>query len=210
MRLLSDHTQALVRLDPARTAVLAIHWQNDVLDPAGAFGPAFAGTAAAAGLVPRARRLFDAVRRAGSQLIYLNVAYQPGHPEAIQNSALFRTARERQAFVRGTRGAQVVDALAPQPGDVVLEHGRISGFYGTELDLHLRARGIDTLVVTGMATNVAVDHTVRDAVQLGYRTVLLEDCCSSADAAHHEAALMTLRVLASHVVTCDDFLERLA
>lgn len=195
--------------DPARTAVLAIHWQNDVIDPAGAFGPIFAARVAAQGLVARAARVFEAARRTGMTIVYVNVAYTPGHPEVVQNNALFRTSVERNAFVRGSRGARVVEALAPQPGDLVVEHGRISAFCGNDLETILTGRRIDTVVVTGMATNVAVDHTVRDAVQKGYTTLLLEDCCCSSDDRFHEAALLTLRALASDVLQADTFVAAL-
>ena len=68
-------------------------------------------------------------------------------------------------------------------------------------------RGISTLIVTGIATNVAVDHTIRDAVQIGYNVILPEDCCCSSSPAHHEAALLTLRVLATEVTDTETLLS---
>lgn len=207
--ILKNRSGAAAGLVPARTALLAVHWQNDVIAPDGAFGPIFGRRVAALGLVERAARVFAAARAAGVTLVYVNVAYAPGHGEVVQNNALFRTSVERHAFVRGSWGAQVVGALAPQPGDLVVEHGRISAFHGNGLDTLLVGRRIDTVVVAGMATNVAVDHTVRDAVQAGYTTLLLEDCCCSSDDAFHAAALLTLRALASEVLGAEAFLAAL-
>jgi nicotinamidase-related amidase len=113
------------------------------------------------------------------------------------------------AFVRGSYGAEVIDALKPQPLDFQIDHPRISAFFGNGLDLLLRARQIQTVVVAGTATNVAIDSSVRDALQLGYETILLEDCCCSSDPSFHEAAMKTLRILATWVATTEDFLARL-
>lgn len=207
--ILQNRQSALATIDPRHTAVLAVHWQNDVIEPTGAFGPIFGRRVAEQGLVARARRVFAAARQAGATIIYVNVAYTPGHLGVVANNALFRTSIERNAFVRGTRGAQVVQELAPEPGDLVVEHGRISAFYGNDLDTILAGRAVRTVVVTGMATNVAVDHTVRDAVQKGFNTLLLEDCCCSSDDAFHQAALLTLRALASEVLSSGDFIAAL-
>lgn len=198
------------RIDASKLAVLAIHWQNDLVRPEGAFGPIFAEQVSALKLLQRTGRVLNAVRAAGGTVIYVNVCFHPGFPDVICNSALFRTAVSRNAFVRGSAGARVVDELAPQAADFVVEHSRISAFHGNEIELILRKKGIEAIAVTGVATNVAVDHSVRDALQLGYDTILLEDCCCSSNADFHEAALKTLRVLSSWVTVSDTFLERLA
>lgn len=209
-QILRNRISDLGNIDPTRVAVLAVHFQNDVLDPNGAFGPIFGNRAAGLGLVPRVASVLEAARTCGMTIVYVNVAYNPGHPEVLRNNALFRTAVERNAFVRGTRGSQVIDALKPGARDFVIEHGRISAFYGNDLEIILKSQRIETLIVTGVATNVAVDHTVRDAVQRGYDTVLLEDCCCSSDDAFHDASLLTLRALATHVLKANAFIAALS
>lgn len=211
MKIIFDNRATAFELpQPSSCAVLAIHFQNDVLSPRGAFGPAFATRASELGLVSRVEKLLNAARTVGMTVVYANVTYTPGHPEVIRNSALFVTAAERNAFVRGTTGAEVVDELTPQPSDFIIEHSRISCFWGTDLETILRARGITHLLVTGIATNVAVDHTVRDAVQMGFKTVLVEDCCCSSSSEFHEASLMTLNALSTHVVRAEDVQKVLA
>jgi len=203
-----NRMRRLAPLDPRRAAVLAIHWQVDVVGARGAFGAMFAPVLARSGIVPRTAALFAAARQAGARIVYVNVVYPPGHRGVIRNNALFNAATEQEnAFVRGTPGAEVIAELAPQPADLVVEHSRISAFYGSDLLTMLVGHGIDTVALTGVATNVAVDHSARDAVQLGFRTLVIEDCCCTADSSFHEAALVTLRLLASAVVTAHEFLD---
>lgn len=84
--------------------------------------------------------------------------------------------------------------LRPQPADLVVDKHTFSGFHGTDLHAHLQARGVRTLVVTGVATNVCVDSTLREGFFLGYHIVLAEDCVTSANKAGHEGTLSTVRV----------------
>lgn len=205
-KILKNRLSQLGRFEPRRTALLGIHWQNDLVRPEGAFGPIFANRVKELALVERMVKVYDAARRCGTKVVHANVAFYPGHPEVVPNNALFRTGIANNAFVRGTRGAAVVDELLPQPGDFVVEHSRISAFYGNDLQILLKSIDCKAVFVTGVATNVAVDHTVRDAVQFGYDTILLEDCCCSSDQAFHDAALLTLRALASHVLVGEEFI----
>jgi biuret amidohydrolase len=198
--LIENRISDLGQLIAARTAVLAVHWQVDVVAPEGVFGRTFAPTVTAAGVVPRTRMLLDAARVAGAIVVYVNVQYWPGYVGLVRNNALFNSVVEKKGFIRGTPGVAVIDELSPKPGDVIVEHSRISAFHGSDLLNVLVGHGIETVVVTGVATNVAIDHTVRDAVQYGFRTILVEDCCCSSDPAHHEAALLTLRVLSTGVL----------
>jgi nicotinamidase-related amidase len=208
--LIENRIGDLGSLDAKRTAVLAIHWQVDVVAPEGVFGKTFARSVAASGVVPRTAKVLDASRAAGAMVVYVNVRYWPGYVGLTRNNALFNSAIETKGFIRETPGVEVIAELKPHASDAVVEHSRISSFHGTDLLNILIGHGIETVAVTGVATNVAVDHTVRDAVQYGYRTILLEDCCCSSDPSHHEAALMTLRVLSTGIMTSDAFIGLLA
>jgi nicotinamidase-related amidase len=208
--LIENTIRDLNALDARRTAVLAIHWQVDVVAPEGVFGKTFARSVEASGVIPRTAKVLEAARAARAMVIYVNVQYWPDYVGLTRNNALFNSAIETKGFIRGTRGVEVIPQLKPQPGDAVVEHSRISSFHGTDLLNMLIGHGIDTVAVTGVATNVAVDHTIRDAVQYGFRTILLDDCCCSSDPSHHEAALMTLRVLSTGIMKSDAFIGLLA
>jgi nicotinamidase-related amidase len=208
--LIEHSLTGLERLDKKRTAILGIHWQVDAVKPEGILGPTFAAMVSETGVIQRTREVFAAARKAGMPVIYVNVCYWPQHADLVRNNALFNAVAEKNGFVRGTRGVQVIDDLPVQPADFIVEHSRISSFYGSDLVSVLTARNIRTVVATGIATNVAVDHTIRDAVQLGFDAILLEDCCTSASRAHHDAALLTLRVLATQVTDAKSFLRVIA
>jgi nicotinamidase-related amidase len=87
-------------------------------------------------------------------------------------------------------------------------HQRVSGFVGSELDTVLRGRGVDTVVITGVATNMSVESTARSAGDLGYRTIVVSDACSAAAPEVHEASLASLGML-GEVVTAADVLAAL-
>ncbi|MGE0733721.1 MAG: cysteine hydrolase [Alphaproteobacteria bacterium] len=206
MRVFLDHRlSGLERMDIDRTAVLAIHWQVDVVAPDGAMG-IFGETVKKLGVIDNTAKVIAAGRTANMPIIYINVSYKPGYPDIIRNNGLFNTVPKMNCLIRGTRGAEIIPELAPQTQDYVLDHTRISSFWGTDLDNILRSHDIRTVIATGVATNVAVDHTIRDAVQLGYDAILLSDCCCSSTAEYHQAGLLTMQVLATQVTDSKAFL----
>jgi nicotinamidase-related amidase len=192
-----------MELDPHRSAVLGLHWIRDIVTAEGAFGPMFAKMVETAGVIGSTQRLFAAARQAGVPIIYTRVCYRPGYPDLIANGPLLQGVRDAGALVDGEPGAEIIPELAAQPGDVVVDHRRITGFSGTDLDTILKAREIDTVLLTGVATNITVEGTARDAVNLGYRTIVISDCTSAANEAAHEASLGTLGILAECASSSD-------
>jgi biuret amidohydrolase len=186
-----------VDLDPTTTAVLGLHWQNDIVSPAGRFAPTFSAEAERTGVVGRTADLLAVARRSGALVVFTRVCFRPGYPDLVANGPLLAGCRAAGALVDGERGAQVLDELTPQDGDVVVTHRRISGFWGSDLDTVLRARGIDHLLLTGVATNFTVLNTAFDAVNAGYATTVVADCCSAAEAAIHDVAVHTIEVIGS-------------
>lgn len=89
----------------------------------------------------------------------------------------------------GKKGHEIVEELAPQPGDVVFQKRRPDGFVGTDFDLMLRHRGIKTILIGGVATEGGVEGTARSGRNLGYYAVILRDCVGSRSREFHEAAL---------------------
>ncbi|MDT7705498.1 MAG: ureidoacrylate peracid hydrolase [Pseudonocardiales bacterium] len=197
-----------MELDPRRTAFIAVHYQHDVISQEGAFGAFFAEQATAAGVVPTTRTLQEAARAAGSPVIYTRVAFQPGYGDLVGNFPLLAMVGQQGCLVDGTPAAAIVNELTPQDGDIVVTHQRVSGFVGSELDTVLRGRGVDTVVITGVATNMSVESTARSAGDLGYRTVVVSDACSAAAPEAHEASLASLGLL-GEVVTAADVLAAL-
>lgn len=195
--------------DPKKTAVVAIHWQVDIVRPKGAFGDVFSDAIKRNGVIERTANMLDRARSAGCLIVYVNIVYRPGYSGVIQNNSLFKRAVDTKGFIVGTPGVDVVEELRPHPNDLVIDHPRSSAFFGSDLLTILIGNGIDTVALSGIATNVAVDHTARDAMQYGFSTLFIEDCCFSSDPEHHRAALVTMRVLCSGVITGSEFVERL-
>lgn len=172
------------------TAVVAVHYQNDVVHPEGRIG---AG-ARDAGLIERAARLLDGARERGWPVVSVRIVLpQDG---GIRNSPQFRAAAESGAVRDGSWGAAFHEALAPKDGEPVVTHSRINAFHDSELERILRRLGVRRLVVAGVATHSSVEHTARHASDLGYEVAVAADACAAGDRALHEAGLL---VLAPHV-----------
>jgi len=93
--------------------------------------------------------------------------------------------------------------------DCIVTKHRFSAFAGTDLDLILRSKGIETILCTGLATNVCVETTARDGVNRNYNVILLEDCCAAFDPGEHQAALNNINKYFGVVTSSSIFLETL-
>ncbi|MGE4163975.1 MAG: cysteine hydrolase family protein [Vicinamibacterales bacterium] len=177
------------------TAVLALHWLQDIVSPAGRLAPTFSGPAEAAGVIPRTAALLDAARRAGLPVLYTRVCFRPGYPDLLGNGPLMQAVLATGALQEGSEGAAILAELEPSDDDLVISHRRMSGFWGSELETVLRTRRIERLVLTGVATNFTVLNTAFDAFNAGYDVTVVRDCCSAADDAVHAAALHTIEAI---------------
>jgi len=184
-----------MNLDKNTTAVLALHWINDIASEGGAFGGMFAGEVARTGVVGITKSILTAARRAAVPVFYTRVVYQPGYPGIIVNGPLFEGIQPAGAFIAGEKGVEILPELAPHEGDAVLDSGRVSAFTDTGLHDKLRSRAIDTVVLTGVSTHITVQSSALAASDLGYRVVIVSDATSADSAASHEHALAALGVL---------------
>lgn len=176
-------------LDPTRTAVLVIDMQNDNLHPDGAFASSGAADhAAAQDVVGHVRAVLDAARTAGAAVFHNRIVAHPGRDVGGRNAPIFQMIGPDSLKV-GSWGAAIVDGLDPRAEEIVLDRIRMSAFNGSSLDPMLRNLGITDVVVVGVWTNMAVEHTVRDAADHGYRVTIVTDATSTINAAWQEAAL---------------------
>jgi len=134
-------------------------------------------------VVPIIRRELDRARRDGEPVVYLKDDHLPNDAEFAQFPP---------HAIAGSKGAEIVPELAPAPGEVVIPKRRYSGFFGTDLDITLRERGVDTLRLVGDCTNICVLYTAADARNLGYAVEVVRDGVTSFDAEAHEDALREL------------------
>lgn len=134
-------------------------------------------------VVEAADRAVKAARSAGIPVIFVRVAFRPGYPEVADSNASFSalSAQGGEAYTQDHPATQVHASLAPQPGEPVVLKKRVSAFTGSDLDVLLRGLQADTLVLAGLATSGVVLSTLRQAADLDYRLIVLEDACADRD-----------------------------
>jgi biuret amidohydrolase len=200
-----------MHLDPDRTAVLALHWQVNVVRPEGFFGPLLAQPVADSGVLPRARDFHVAARRAGAQLVFTRFTVPDGEGGLVRNTAFLRAVADAQeSFRPSAAGAAIVDDIGFDAAeDVVSDNQRLSGLAGCSLPDQLRDHGIDTLLVTGVATNLTVEQTARCATDLGFSVVVVRDCVAAATVDVHEASLANLALTTQGCLPAGEVLQAL-
>lgn len=187
-------------IDCGRSALLVMDYQSGIV----------AGYATdQAVLLQRAAEVLAGARRAGLRVIYVTVGFRPGYPEISPRNARFRALKESGRFLAGG-DAEVHPAVAPRPDDILVVKHRVGAFAGTDLDMILRANGIETLVLFGIATSGVVLSTVRHAADADYRLIVLKDCCADRDADVHRCLLEKVFPTQAEVVGAADFLRALA
>ena len=121
--------------------------------------------------------------------LHVVVGFRPGYPEVSDRNATFKRLKASGAFAAGAESAEIHPAVAPLAEEVVVTKHRVSAFAGTDLDLILRADGIETLILTGLTTSGVVLSTLRHAADADYRLLVVGDCCSDRDEETHRVLL---------------------
>ena len=186
-------------LDPAHTAVVVVDMQNDFCAEGGYIHETQnADMTPFAPLARRIRVLTDAARDAGAAVVWVKAVYDHELLPAPMLSKMLEKGKGAVCCASGSWGADFYD-LDPAAGEPVVEKHCYSAFHDTELDSVLRDRGIRTLVMTGVATNVCVDSTLREGFFNGYYIVMPPDCVGSANAALHEGTVRSVDFVFGHV-----------
>ncbi|MDF2444663.1 MAG: ureidoacrylate peracid hydrolase [Subtercola sp.] len=155
--------------------------------------------------IPGCVALVEAARAAGHTIIFTRYVHLEGNADEKPRSG--RTLYDPPTpnfLVEGTSEIDVIDELSPQPGEFVLDKSRPSSFYGTRLEPLLTARGIKSVVVCGVTTNICVETTVRDAHQRGYDTYVVENATGEFEPSRHWHALYSIAWCFGSVVTVED------
>jgi nicotinamidase-related amidase len=180
-----------VSIDPKRTAVVLIEYQNDFTSEGGVLHDAVKGVMEQTGMLENTRRLVEAARQAGATVVHAPITFAAGYGELSAHPyGILKGVVDSTAFVKGEWGSKIIDSLAPQEGDVVVEGKRgLDTFATTNLDFILRARGIDTIALGGFLTNCCVESTMRTGYEKGYKVITLEDCVAATSSEEHENAI---------------------
>jgi ureidoacrylate peracid hydrolase len=181
-----------IEADPERSAVVVVDMQNAFASKGGMFDLSGLDISGAQSVIEVLKNVLATARDAGIKVVYLQMGYDaelttsggPDSPNSHKELALLlmkkRPELRGKVLTEGQWDWEVVEELKPQAGDLVVNKTRYSGFCGTPLDSLLRTRSIKTLFFTGIATNICVESTLRDAFFLDYWPVLLRDATMQA------------------------------
>jgi ureidoacrylate peracid hydrolase len=197
---------AFDRIDPAHTALVVVDLQNGFMAPG---QPAEMPVARA--VVPNVNRLAEATRETGGTVIWLKHTYDQ---ETAQTWSIWRTSfissdwgqRMEEAFTPGNFGHELHASLRTAPSDFVVLKRRFSALVqgSSGLDQILRQRRIDTLIIVGTATNVCCESTLRDAMMMNYKCIMVSDANATRTDEEHNATLATVAVIFGDVRTTDE------
>jgi nicotinamidase-related amidase len=167
-------------IDRRTSALLVMDFQTLIVDNY---------AAGAEALLDRTAKLIAVARTAGMRVIYVIVGFRPGYPEVSDRNATFNGLKASGVLAAGAENAKIHPAVAPLAEEIVVTKHRVSAFAGTDLDLILRANGIETLILTGIATGGVVLSTLCHAADADYTMLVVGDCCSDGDEEAHRVLL---------------------
>ena len=198
-------------IDASATAVVLIEYQNDFTSEGGALHGAVQEVMERTGMLENTRRLVEAARAAGATVVHAPITFAAGYGELSEHPyGILKGVVDSTAFVKGEWGSEIVDALAPQEGDVVVEGKRgLDTFATTNLDFILRARGIETIALGGFLTNCCVESTMRSGYEKGFHVITLSDCVAATSPEEHENAIKFDYPMFSEVMSAEAFTEQL-
>jgi nicotinamidase-related amidase len=158
------------------------------------------------GIIPNLQKLIEEGRKRKFPIVFACDSF-------LEGDFIFK-GRMKVHSLRGTPGAEVIDDLKPEPKDIVLPKRRFSAFFKTDLDQTLRMLEVDTIVVTGITTEVCVLMTVMDGLSHDFSAILIEDCTASRDRKFHQGCLGLYRDFALYpllrIMTLEEFLTEVS
>lgn len=206
-----------IEVDLAKSAIVIVDMQNAFASKGGTLDLAGADLSEAPRVVRTIRRVLDAARAAGTTVAHLQVGYKPDlsdaggtrspnyYKETAMHLMCTRPELKGKLLTEGSWDFALVDELAPLPGEIVITKTRYSGFAGTTLDSQLRVRGIQYLFFAGIAANVCVESTLRDAYFLDYWPILVADGTMAAGGQKmYEATLFNVESFFGWTIMSDD------
>jgi ureidoacrylate peracid hydrolase len=209
-----------IDVDPERSAVMVVDMQNAFATKGGMFDLSGLDISGASQVIKAVKQVLDQARAAGMKIVYLQMGYSadlstaggPDSPNSHKELALLlmkkRPELKAKVMTEGQWDWEVVDELKPQSGDLVVNKTRYSGFCGTPLDSLLRTRAIKTLFFTGIATNICVDSTLRDAFFLDYWPILLRDATMQAGPPMlQEATIKNVELALGWTLSSSEFMQ---
>jgi ureidoacrylate peracid hydrolase len=199
-------------IEPARTAHVVVDLQNGFMAPGQP-----AEIPAARDIVPNVNRISAALRAAGGLVVYIQNTIDATAKQAWSNwfnymSGEGRAAAMDAAFAPGSYGHSLWPELDVQPADLKVKKNRFGAFVPGSSNLHaeLQARNVDTVIITGTATNVCCESTARDAMMMNYKVIFVSDGTATHNDEEHNATLGIMLAMFADVMTTDEVVARLS
>ncbi|MDP9072725.1 MAG: cysteine hydrolase [Actinomycetota bacterium] len=198
-------------IDPAKTAVVLIEYQNDFTSDGGALHGAVEQVMNKTDMLANTRRVVEAARQAGVTVMHAPITFTEGYNEISSHPyGILKGVVDTHAFVKGEWGSAIVDELAPEQGDIVIEGKRgLDTFASTNLDFILRSKGITTIALGGFLTNCCVESTMRSGYENGYQVITLSDCVAATSIEEQDNALRYDFPMFSEPMTSTAFIDQL-
>ncbi len=198
-------------MNPQKTALLLIEFQNDFTSRGGALHEAVKDVMESTQMLGNAAATVEGARARGVTILHAPIMFAKGYHEISPNPyGILKGVVTSNAFIKGEWGAEICDALKPQAEDIVVEGKRgLDAFASTNLDFILRSRGLENLVICGFLTNCCVESTMRTGYERGYQVVTLKDCTAATSKAEHDAAQKFTYPMFSRPLNHAEFLEEL-
>ena len=198
-------------IDPKTTAVVLIEYQNDFTSEGGILHDAVREVMDKTDMLANTKRVVEAARAAGVTVMHAPITFSKGYGELNAHPyGILKGVVDGQCFIKDSWGAAIVDELAPQEGDIVIEGKRgLDTFASTNLDFILRNKGITTIILGGFLTNCCVESTMRTGYEHGYQVLTLTDCTAATSPEQHDNAIAYDFPMFSQPTTSEDFIGKL-
>lgn len=198
-------------MDPKQTALVLIEYQNDFTSKGGTLHEAVRPVMESTHMLANTVETVKQARGLGVTIAFVPISFTDDYHELSPTPyGILKGVVDSKSFRQGSWGAEIVDQLAPQPGDVVIEGKRgLCGFATTNLDFILRSRGIDTIALGGFLTNCCVESTMRTGYEKGYQVVTLKDCTATLSEEEQRLAVEKNYPMFSRPLTHVEFLAEL-
>lgn len=184
--------------------LLCLDFQNDIVHPDGKVaGKGYSAYNEEYGITAKVRQLQQSFREKQLSIIHVRVGFSTDYREQPKHSPLMGRAHEFGAFLMGGWGTEFFTEVAPLQTETVITKHRVSAFYATELELLLRTQGIKELYLCGVATDMVVESTARDAHDRDFSVFVIEDACIAAKREDHINSLAAMKKIATIIAAVD-------
>ena len=201
------------KIDSQKTALLVVDMQNDLVKVKDGALAELYNMVRANRVISNTKKTVKAARKAGLPIVFIKHVLRDDYKDVVPSVTDVMLRGEapppRKAMIEGTPGAEIIDELKPAPGDYVIAKRRGDAFYNTELELILRSRGVDTLILGGVVTNGCILATFMGARERDFHTIVVSDCCAGTSQELHDWPMKNLFPRSGRVRTADEIVAEL-